>query len=79
MKAAAIAKKNKATIICICSDRESPLCKMAGIALHAASDTLSINQIDLNSRFTQFAVADALVDELLKEKPDQTSGETTAG
>ena len=78
VKAAAIAKKNRATIICICSDRESPLCKMAGIALHAASDTLSINQIDLNSRFTQFAVADALVDELLREKPGQKAGENPA-
>lgn len=79
VKAAAIAKKNRATIICICSDRESPLCKMAGIALHAASDTLSINQIDLNSRFTQFAVADALVDELLRENPGQQPEDNAAG
>jgi hypothetical protein len=52
---------------------------MAGIALHAASDTLSINQIDLKSRFTQFAVADALVDELLREKPGQQPEDNAAG
>ena len=75
VKAAAIAKKNKADIIVICSDQESPLWKMASIALYAASDRLSISQIDLNSRFTEFAVADTLVDELLREKADAASPE----
>ena len=46
---------------------------MASVALHAASDRLSISQIDLNSRFTEFAVADALVDELLRKKADSSS------
>lgn len=73
VKAAAIAKKNGATIIGVCSDQESPLCKMASIALHAASDHLSISQIDLNSRFTEFAVADALVDELLRKNPSSSA------
>ena len=54
------------------------LCAAVSFRL-ARQITSPINQIDLDSRFTQFAVADALVDELLKEKPDQTSGETTAG
>jgi DNA-binding MurR/RpiR family transcriptional regulator len=73
VKAAAIAKKNKATTIVVCSDQESPLWKMASIALYAASDQLSISQIDLNSRFTEFAVADTLVDELLREKVNTAS------
>lgn len=67
VKAAAIAKKNGAAIVAVCSDMESPLARMATIALDAASDRFSISQIDLNSRFTEFLIADALVDELLKE------------
>jgi DNA-binding MurR/RpiR family transcriptional regulator len=73
IKAAAIARKNKASVIGICSDRESPLWKMADIALHAASDRLTISQIDLNSRFTEFSIADALVDELLRRRADGSS------
>lgn len=67
VKAAAIAKKNGAAIVAVCSDAASPLARMATITLDAASDRMSISRIDLNSRFTEFLIADALVDELLKE------------
>ncbi len=69
VKAAAIAKKNGATIIAICSDAASPLSKLATVTLIAAADRFRISQIDLNSRFTEFLIADALVDRLLASNP----------
>ncbi|MGI6230388.1 MAG: MurR/RpiR family transcriptional regulator [Tractidigestivibacter sp.] len=73
VKAAIIAKKNDVPLIAVCSNVESPLAKLATLTFYAASSKLRMDSIDLNSRYTQFMVADLMVDAVIAARSESDS------